>query len=162
MSEENSGTIVRCSVVSQLRTGDNPNLKDKAGREGLIDNRAAKTLRDLVANILKQSARMYFGSASEIRKEQIPLISAENERIPCRRSQGETAKTRQRKEFRSNLNEYSRKLPKLLQEIQHTVNNLNIETEDHISQAQGMLEGFREQLRDLKLPAAPKKSRDFR
>lgn len=134
---------------------DNPNLKDKAGREGLIDNRAAKTLRDLVANILMQSARMYFGSASEIRKEQIPLISAENERIRAEEAR-EKLRKRQRKEFRSNLNEYSGKLPKLLREIQHTVNNLNIKTEDHISQAQKMLEGFREQLGDLKLPAAPK------
>ena len=43
----------------------NPNLKDKAGREGLLDNRAAKTLKAIISNILMQSARRYFGSASE-------------------------------------------------------------------------------------------------
>ena len=134
---------------------DNPNLKDKAGREGLIDNRAAKTLRDLVANILKQSARMYFGSASEIRKKQIPLISAENERKRAEEAR-EKLRKRQRKEFISDLKKYSKKIPELLWEIQHTVNNLNIETEDHISQAQSILEGFREQLGDLRLPAVPK------
>ena len=134
---------------------DNPNLKDKAGREGLIDNRAAKTLRDLVANILKQSARMYFGSASEIRKEQIPLISAENERKRADEAR-ERLRKRQRREFSSNLKKYSRKLPELLREIQHNIDNLNIETEDHISQAQSALEGFRERLSDLKLPGAPK------
>ncbi len=31
----------------------NPNLRDKAGREGFIDNRAAKGLRDIVVNILR-------------------------------------------------------------------------------------------------------------
>ena len=31
----------------------NPNLKDKAGREGLLDNRAAKTLKGLISNILR-------------------------------------------------------------------------------------------------------------
>jgi len=30
----------------------NPNLKDKAGREGIIDNKAAKAFRDIVENIL--------------------------------------------------------------------------------------------------------------
>ena len=58
----------------------NPNLKDKAGREGLLDNRAAKTLKELVSNILKQSARRYFGSASELRKELLPQIKDDNRR----------------------------------------------------------------------------------
>ncbi len=57
-----------------ITRGANPNLKDKAGREGLLDNRAAKTLKLLVANILMQSARRYFGSASSIRSEVLPQV----------------------------------------------------------------------------------------
>ena len=53
---------------------NNPNLKDKAGREGLLDNRAAKTLKGIVDNILKQSARWYFGSASDLRQTLLPKI----------------------------------------------------------------------------------------
>lgn len=33
--------------VAITRTG-NPNLKDKAGREGLIDNKASKIFREIV------------------------------------------------------------------------------------------------------------------
>jgi len=53
---------------------NNPNLKDKAGREGIIDNRASKVFRAIVINILTTSARLYFGSASKIRKEKLPEL----------------------------------------------------------------------------------------
>ncbi|MDM8541913.1 ATP-binding protein [Desulfococcaceae bacterium HSG9] len=44
---------------------NNPNLKDKAGREGLLDNRAAKLLREIVLKILIDSADRFFGRKSE-------------------------------------------------------------------------------------------------
>ena len=59
--------------VAITRQG-NPNLKDKAGREGLLDNRAAKTLKALVSNVLREAARRYFGTDSEIRKKRLPEI----------------------------------------------------------------------------------------
>ena len=37
-----------------LTRQENPNLRDKAGREGIIDNKAAKIFRDIVINILKK------------------------------------------------------------------------------------------------------------
>ena len=43
-----------------LTRKNNPNLRDKAGREGFIDNRAAKGLRDLVTNILMSSSAPLF------------------------------------------------------------------------------------------------------
>ena len=53
------------------KRSENPNLKDKAGREGLIDNQAAKTFRDIVTGILKTSARHYFGTDSDDRREKV-------------------------------------------------------------------------------------------
>ncbi len=44
---------------------NNPNLKDKAGREGLLDNRAAKLLREIVLKILIDSADRFFGRKSD-------------------------------------------------------------------------------------------------
>lgn len=44
---------------------NNPNLKDKAGREGLLDNRAAKLLREIVVKILIDSADRFFGRKSD-------------------------------------------------------------------------------------------------
>lgn len=46
----------------------NPNLKDKAGREGLIENRASKLFREIIENILIAVADRYLGGKSEIRK----------------------------------------------------------------------------------------------
>ncbi|MFZ2406051.1 MAG: ATP-binding protein, partial [Methylobacter sp.] len=44
----------------------NPNLRDKAGREGIIDNKASKVFRDIFENILTTSAYRYFGTDAEI------------------------------------------------------------------------------------------------
>ncbi len=134
---------------------DNPNLKDKAGREGLIDNRAAKALKALVANILMQSARRYFGSASEVRKELLPQISAENARRRADEAR-DKLRRRQRKEFRSKLRRYSRELPEFARDVEDYAEDLDIETEAQLVRARHRLEGFRERLSDFRLPGAPK------
>jgi signal transduction histidine kinase len=59
--------------------GENHNLRDKAGREGLIDNRARRELRNLVVNLLRWTAQKYFGSDSNIRNRHVPEIKARNE-----------------------------------------------------------------------------------
>ncbi|MFD3227568.1 ATP-binding protein [Rahnella aceris] len=51
-----------------ISRADNPNLKDKAGREGLLDNTASKVFREIVENILITAADCFFGSKSEIRQ----------------------------------------------------------------------------------------------
>jgi signal transduction histidine kinase len=56
----------------------NPNLRDKAGREGFIDNSARRRLRLLVIGLLMRTARQYFGSSSEYRLQLIPEIEAAN------------------------------------------------------------------------------------
>jgi signal transduction histidine kinase len=43
----------------------NPNLKDKAGREGIIDNKASKIFREIVENILLDAADRYLGTKSD-------------------------------------------------------------------------------------------------
>jgi signal transduction histidine kinase len=63
--------------VALTRT-DNPNLRDKAGREGLIDNRAKRELRILVVDLLKQTAGRYFNLESPTYREMLPGIMAAN------------------------------------------------------------------------------------
>ena len=133
----------------------NPNLKDKAGREGLLDNRAAKTLKALIANILMQSARRYFGSASEIRKELLPQISAENERRRAAEARNRLRK-RQRKAFRAKLRRYTEELPAFVSDVEAYSEALDITTEAQIADGQRTLEKFRERLSDYRLPGAPK------
>lgn len=62
--------------ISLSRLG-NPNLKDKAGREGLLDNRAAMLFREVVIGILTHTAARYFGRKSDIRKEVLGDLAAQ-------------------------------------------------------------------------------------
>lgn len=55
---------------------NNPNLRDKAGREGLIDNKASKLFRDIVEYILIETARKFFGTDSDDRKDSLEDIQA--------------------------------------------------------------------------------------
>ncbi|WP_180102108.1 sensor histidine kinase [Acinetobacter sp. YH12126] len=57
-----------------ITRANNPNLKDKAGREGFIDNKASKIFREIVEKILLDAADKYFGSKSDIRKPTIDAI----------------------------------------------------------------------------------------
>lgn len=81
---------------------ENPNLRDKAGREGIIENKAAKVFRDIVINILRESARRYFGSASDIRKQTLPELNANYVKQKAEEAQ-KKVRSRKRREFRSRL-----------------------------------------------------------
>ncbi|NEU34084.1 hypothetical protein GN156_25870, partial [bacterium LRH843] len=87
----------------------NPNLRDKAGREGFIDNTSAKALRTLVVHILRSAAYEYFGSASDLRHDLLPSIQEKNEQEKAEQQRKELAK-RNAKAFRSRL---KKNLPKL-------------------------------------------------
>ena len=133
----------------------NPNLKDKAGREGLLDNRAAKTLKELVSNILMQSARKYFGSASDYRKELLPEITADNKRKRAMEARNRLRR-RQRKAFRTRLNRLYGDFPVFSREVEHFRKSLAIERETDIARAQESLDTLRERLVEFRLPGAPK------
>lgn len=133
----------------------NPNLKDKAGREGLLDNRAAKTLKILVMNVLMQSARLYFGSASEIRSETLPQLQASNKASKAQEARNKL-RQRQRKEFRARLQVGSKEVPRLNKEMEDYARSLHLRSEADIGEAQQRLESFRERVADLRVSGAPK------
>ncbi len=133
----------------------NPNLKDKAGREGLLDNRAAKTLKELVSNILMQSARRYFGSASSIRPEFLPQIRDSNKKARADEARNKL-RQRERKEFRAKLKTKGSELPTFLTELEAYAAELNITNESQIPEAQQKLEHFKDFALDFRLPGAPK------
>ena len=85
-----------------LTRGDNPNLRDKAGREGLIDNKAAKVFRDVVIHILTESAQRFFGRNSSIRQQTLPGLQENRDKLKAEEARKQVA-TRKKKEFRSRL-----------------------------------------------------------
>jgi signal transduction histidine kinase len=82
-----------------IASAANPNLRDKAGREGLIDNQSAKVFRQIVEGILTESARRYFGTRSDIRAEKLGGIQEENRARKAKEEQRKLAKKR-REQFR--------------------------------------------------------------
>lgn len=133
----------------------NPNLKDKAGREGLLDNRAAKTLKLVVENILIRSARLYFGSASDIRKQVLPQVKASNlaERAAAERAK---LRQRQRREFRARLDDVAAKVPVVVKELETFAQSIEIKSDRDIPATQAELERFKDRLGEYRLASVPK------
>lgn len=90
----------------------NPALRDKAGREGFVDNRAFRELRILVIEFLKDAARRYFGSDSALRSEVLPGIM---EHKALQREAADQARVRRRKGMRQFLKDQSGPLEEALQ-----------------------------------------------
>ncbi|MDF2395817.1 histidine kinase [Pseudomonas sp. 3MA1] len=62
-----------------ISRSSNPNLRDKAGREGLIDNAASRAIQTLIVDLLKVTARRYFGTDAPVRQDLLPGVEAEND-----------------------------------------------------------------------------------
>jgi signal transduction histidine kinase len=132
----------------------NPNLRDKAGREGFIDNRAAKALRILVVNVLKTAAREYFGSSAETRQTELPAIKEENRKARAEQERKELAK-RNRKQFRSRLKRNLPLIEELLNELESFRSAFDVRTEAEIHDVQRSLTDFDARLSSLRIPGVP-------
>lgn len=136
-----------------LSREQNPNLRDKAGREGFIDNRAAKALRTIVVNILRTSARDYFGSESETRKTELPDIRERNQKARAEQERKELAK-RNRKRFRAQLNNNLPLVLELAEEMTAYRSKLALQSEADIMRAQTALTEFDERISALRVVGA--------
>jgi len=134
----------------------NPNLKDKSGREGFIDNRSAKALRILVANILKRVAYDYFGSVSDFRKELLPHIQEGNLAARVDTERKKLAKKNATK-FRSNLKKNLPGITTLYEKTKVIVSELRIKNADDLEQVQILINEINEDLSTLRISGAPAK-----
>lgn len=141
-----------------IRKENCPNLRDKAGREGLIDNRAAKVFRDLIVNILKVTARQYFGSNAEMRKTIIP-----NRKENFRRQKALEARNKQRsqgrREFKNNLEKYGPITSALLAEVEGLADRVREGGLGDVAEVilmRGSLQGLKERYQEISLGEAPR------
>ncbi|WP_417843898.1 ATP-binding protein [Thalassospira sp.] len=132
----------------------NPNLRDKAGREGFIDNRSAKALRTLVINILRRVAYEYFGSSSDLRKDILPGIQEKNRTEKAEIERKEIAK-KNRKKFSSRLKKNLPLLAEFQKNISVEVSGLQIENEGDLQSVLDVLNEANKNLSDFRLTAAP-------
>lgn len=134
----------------------NPNLKDKAGREGFIDNRSAKALRALVIHILRAAAYQYFGQASELRSQVLPDLQAKYDKVKAdKERQALSAKNTSR--FRSNLRRNFPQLNEIYIETEHILSETKIDTEQDLADAQVLIARLSDSMADLRLTGAPAK-----
>lgn len=132
----------------------NPNLKDKAGREGLLDNNAAKTLKIVVANILMKLAREFFGSASDIRAELLPEIQKANKKARANEERNKLRR-KQRSQFGTKLKQFSKELPSFLASIREAERSIKLDSEKGIEAAQAVLGELKDRRVHFKLGDTP-------
>ena len=140
--------------IALTRSG-NPNLRDKAGREGFIDNTAAKTFKEIVVNILTLSARRYFGTDSKIRK---PRIAEIKESRAAARTAADRKKLqkRERKLFQQELAIAEKTVPGLLDEIRSGSVSMRIDNDKDVAANSARISGWRDALAAVAVRVLPK------
>lgn len=141
-----------------LRIEDNGNLRDKAGREGLIDNRAAKTFRDLVEHILMATARAYFGTDSALRKAVVPDLKLEYKKKKALEAHNKQ-RAQTKKHFRENLEKNAPKLAQLRAELEQVADRVragNLESESELIDLRQTLQGAKETYREVAVGEPPR------
>jgi signal transduction histidine kinase len=107
-----------------LASYTNKNLRDKAGREGFIENKASKAFRDIVAILLKEVAKRYFGRDSNSLRHE--FISSLKDNYSQRKAESDfdAAKKKQKKAFNDNLKKYEPKVIALLNNTEEFLEEL--------------------------------------
>jgi len=123
----------------------NPNLRDKAGREGIIDNKAAKQFKRVVINILEDIGRKHFGRNSDNRKEMLPKIEAEKERARAEEARKKQI-TKERRDLRKRIAENSDRLIAVSRKLELLVDQL---TQEEKLKTKELAIEFQEKLSEL-------------
>ena len=134
----------------------NPNLRDKAGREGLVENRASREMRLLVQNVLLKTALTYFGSNSSERSETI--AETKLKKLAAKKKADDIRKTGLAM-FRSELAHAAERVPALHEKSDKLQSVLaSVETEadaENVALARGMLEEVRAEAASLSIRQVP-------
>ncbi|TKF15902.1 signal transduction protein [Enterovibrio norvegicus] len=143
--------------ISISRIG-NPNLKDKAGREGLMDNRAAMLFREIMINILISTADRYFGRKSTIRQEALEDIAAERAEEKAKSDRKKLLKN-QRNRVKSLIKDNRPKLSAFLEELEdiqtELVNSNNVTNLQQARELKNLSNRYNEYLKEYSLSPMP-------
>ncbi|RBM51211.1 signal transduction protein [Vibrio paracholerae] len=143
--------------ISISRLG-NPNLKDKAGREGLLDNRAAMLFREIMINILVSTAVQYFGRSSEIRADALADIEANKAEEKAKEDKKKLLKrerARIKKAIKDNQPELSALLLELEDVQQDLVNSEEISCLQQAKELKDLSNRYNEYIKKFSLSPIP-------
>lgn len=140
----------------------NPNLRDKAGREGLIDNRAFREMKALVSGLLIEFAFKYFGTDADLRNEILPDLMARN---VAARTAAEKARTKRKVGLKGFLRKQRGALDSRLSEAEGVAHDLEAAAEigdrEKVALAAARLQDIVQERVALKPPAASGKLGDI-
>ena len=136
----------------------NENLRDKAGREGLIENAASRELRSLMVMLLEFTARRFFGTSSDHRQEFLDQINAYNKAAAAADKQAARGRLRV---LNNHLNSQSEALDRALDDVKSL--ELEIDTATRTGNLDAVLalapriDTSKELRTSLRLPPRPSK-----
>ena len=133
-----------------LKRQDNPNLNDKAGREGFIENAATRAFREIVINVLDTAARKYFGSDSDLRKERLPEIQNNNQQIAVSESE-KIFRERECRVFQGEIERAEVILPELIEDTKKAIDSLVFSRDKDVVDAETRLVGMRIRLEEARV-----------
>jgi hypothetical protein len=146
-------TFGRVSITRE----ENPRLRDKAGREGLIDNQSAREFRLLVVDLLRTLSQRYFGSESDVRLSETTETQA---RFAHAQAAEKKARNRRLSALTEALKTNSEELGKSLTEAREILTSLQGTAEPQsLHSAAIRLDALRASRAALALPPRPRKLR---
>lgn len=103
----------------------NPDLIDKSGREGLINNAAYKEMRSVLIEFFIKIAKDYYGGQSETRQERKQVV---DEKKVARKLIDEEKKENRKQliEFRKAIKERTERIKDLTNEISNFINDIQV------------------------------------
>ena len=122
----------------------NPSLRDKAGREGLVENRASRELRLLVQDLLIKLARDFFGTDAPERADRIAEAQKRNQKG---KKAADAARKRRKSAFREYLAAASERMPQISQRVRNISEQLDAGLDDPDRDTLAMLRGEIERTR---------------
>lgn len=136
----------------------NPNLKDKAGREGFIENRASKIFREIVEKIIIDSAENYFGSAAKSRqiaindiREQKAQLKAEEDRSKLLSKERKRIRTA----IKSNISKLIEMVDVLIEFQSNLAGRLSLNALDELQSLKQTTDNYAETLQGYSLSPVP-------
>ncbi|EMN6088930.1 ATP-binding protein [Vibrio cholerae] len=125
-----------CFGGVQITKENNPNLKDKAGREGIIDNKASKLFREIVEHILVEVALKFIGRESSIRTEKLEELNTIHAANKVEEDRKKVLRKEQ-KRIKSSITKNKPFLDDLLDELESTAEILK--NEEYINDQERLL-----------------------
>lgn len=141
-----------------LSRNSNPHLRDKAGREGLVENRARRELQLLVMEFLVDFAARFFGTDAPTRREHLAEVAERNRKARAATDKVRSdQRTRLRKFIKDSQPQIERLRVRVTQLKARSSEVLRSKNSDELTIITSEFRNVARDAQELKPPPAPRK-----